>query len=320
MDFEFYRNFIIVAETGNISAAAKKLNLAQPALSSQLHKLEDYYGVKLINTGRGIRALNLTPAGETFLEKARQICYVEESIALDMQIFNKQTSGILRFSISPAKSNFFINHYLLPFSEKYPEISYRYKEEAVNMQIKHVLDGSSDFAFANAPLPASHNFSCHKSGKEYFYLIGTKENTKLFNTVLPEKHPESICIKNLEEVSLCCNFGCYSILRKSCQDRGFSPRIRFLATTNTGVLEFAKGNNCLAIVAVSGPEEIPADFKALTFKDGELYFDQTLFRSSKERMTHAAALFLNFFLRKRLEEGDELSPSEKNFIKKYRNA
>lgn len=31
MDFEFYRNFITVAETGNLTTASKKLALAQPA-------------------------------------------------------------------------------------------------------------------------------------------------------------------------------------------------------------------------------------------------------------------------------------------------
>ena len=35
MDFEFYRNFITVAETGNLTTASKKLALAQPALSAQ---------------------------------------------------------------------------------------------------------------------------------------------------------------------------------------------------------------------------------------------------------------------------------------------
>ena len=37
MDFEFYRNFITVAETGNLTTAAKKLSLAQPALLSLIH-------------------------------------------------------------------------------------------------------------------------------------------------------------------------------------------------------------------------------------------------------------------------------------------
>ena len=52
MDFEFYRNFITVAETGNLTTASKKLALAQPALSAQIKTLEHYYGAKLIQTAR----------------------------------------------------------------------------------------------------------------------------------------------------------------------------------------------------------------------------------------------------------------------------
>ena len=110
MDFEFYRNFITVAETGNLTTASKKLALAQPALSAQIKTLEHYYGAKLIQTARGKRQLTLTEAGEAFLGKARQICRTEETILLDMQSFNKKASGTLRFSVSPAKSTFFHQH------------------------------------------------------------------------------------------------------------------------------------------------------------------------------------------------------------------
>ena len=120
MDFEFYRNFITVAETGNLTTASKKLALAQPALSAQIKTLEHYYGAKLIQTARGKRQLTLTEAGEAFLGKARQICRTEETILLDMQSFNKKASGTLRFSVSPAKSTFFINTYLRPFAAAYP--------------------------------------------------------------------------------------------------------------------------------------------------------------------------------------------------------
>lgn len=121
MDFEFYRNFITVAETGNLTTASKKLALAQPALSAQIKTLEHYYGAKLIQTARGKRQLTLTEAGEAFLGKARQICRTEETILLDMQSFNKKASGTLRFSVSPAKSTFFINTYLRPFAAAIPK-------------------------------------------------------------------------------------------------------------------------------------------------------------------------------------------------------
>ena len=48
MEFDFYRNFLVLAESNTMSAAARKLNIVQTALSSQITKLEDYYGVKLV--------------------------------------------------------------------------------------------------------------------------------------------------------------------------------------------------------------------------------------------------------------------------------
>ena len=171
MDFEFYRNFITVAETGNLTTASKKLALAQPALSAQIKTLEHYYCAKLIQTARGKRRLTLTEAGEAFLGKARQICRTEETILLDMQSFNKKASGTLRFSVSPAKSTFFINTYLRPFASAYPEICFQLREEAVSAQTRHIAENSSDFAFANAPLPSPQLFAAHKTQKEYFYAV-----------------------------------------------------------------------------------------------------------------------------------------------------
>lgn len=121
MDFEFYRNFITVAETGNLTTASKKLALAQPALSAQIKTLEHYYGAKLIQTARGKRQLTLTEAGEAFLGKARQICRTEETILLDMQSFNKKASGTLRFSVSPAKSTFSSTPICVPLRPPIPK-------------------------------------------------------------------------------------------------------------------------------------------------------------------------------------------------------
>ena len=84
MDFAFYRNFIIVAETGNLSAAAKRLGIVQPALSAQMKAIERNYGVQLFKMQRGKRHIELTEAGETFLQQARQLCNTEDDISLRM--------------------------------------------------------------------------------------------------------------------------------------------------------------------------------------------------------------------------------------------
>ena len=290
MDFEFYRNFITVAETGNLTTASKKLSLAQPALSAQIKTLEQYYGTKLIKTARGKRQLDLTEAGAAFLSKARQICRTEETILLDMQNFNKKASGPLRFSVSPAKSTFFINTYLRPFASAYPEIDYQFREEAVSSQIKHINENSSDLAFANAPLPSPQMFNYHKSQKEYFYAVYSPDADSSLQPLLPLKPAQ------LQNIPVCCNFGCYSLLRKTCRSHGFNPKIRFIATTNTAALDFVQGGNGIAIVSASGTSDFPIGLLGRKIDDEGLYFEQTLFWSAKEKLSPTAKLFVDFYL------------------------
>ena len=92
MDFAFYRNFITVAETGNLSAAAKRLGIVQPALSAQMKAIERNYGVQLFKMQRGKRHIELTEAGETFLQQVRQLCNTEDDISLRMQAFGRRAA------------------------------------------------------------------------------------------------------------------------------------------------------------------------------------------------------------------------------------
>jgi len=61
--------FVTVAEEGQITRAAQELHIAQPALSQAMRQLEGEVGVQLLV--RNPRGVSLTPAGETFLVKAR---------------------------------------------------------------------------------------------------------------------------------------------------------------------------------------------------------------------------------------------------------
>jgi DNA-binding transcriptional LysR family regulator len=63
------RYFVAVAEEGQMTRAANRLHIAQPALSQAIAQLEARLGVELF--ARHARGMTLTPAGEAFLEKAR---------------------------------------------------------------------------------------------------------------------------------------------------------------------------------------------------------------------------------------------------------
>jgi DNA-binding transcriptional LysR family regulator len=68
-DFRQLRYFVTVAEEGQMTRAARRLQLAQPALSQAIGRLEHQVGVKLLE--RNPRGVTLTAAGEAFMEKAR---------------------------------------------------------------------------------------------------------------------------------------------------------------------------------------------------------------------------------------------------------
>lgn len=66
MDMEYYRNFIAIVEAGSLSAASKRVHVAQPALSNQLKLLQKKFGTQLVNIRRGVHNIELTNAGAAF--------------------------------------------------------------------------------------------------------------------------------------------------------------------------------------------------------------------------------------------------------------
>ncbi len=71
MDTRKLRYLVAIAEEGSMSAAAQRLNVAQPSLSQHVMALERDLGVELmVRTSRGI---SLTQAGDLLVERARDI-------------------------------------------------------------------------------------------------------------------------------------------------------------------------------------------------------------------------------------------------------
>ncbi len=290
MDFDFYRNFITIAETGNLTTAAKKLSLAQPALSAQVKTMEQYYNIKLLKTGRGMRQAELTEAGEAFLRKAKKICMLEENLFTEMNNYQEGSAGSLAFSISPGVTDFFMHRYLLPFSLQYPEVVYEVHEVDVQTQMRHIAEGLGDFAFANAPLPKKALFKTCSSEKEYFYVVYAEDNKIEFAP------PQELKLPELEGVPLCCNFGCYRLLANACAGAGFTTVMKFTSTTARAALTFAAQGSAAAVVSGSCLQSLPPKLQYSRLDEAALFFEQTLFWEKGAALSACAEKFLEFYL------------------------
>ena len=77
------RYFVAVADEGQMTRAAHKLHIAQPALSQAIAQLESELGLELLE--RHARGVTLTQAGEAFLPKARAALAAETDAAATAQ-------------------------------------------------------------------------------------------------------------------------------------------------------------------------------------------------------------------------------------------
>ncbi|MFI9155237.1 LysR family transcriptional regulator [Streptomyces sp. NPDC053367] len=80
IELRHLRAFLAIADEGNVTRAAARLHLGQPALSRTLRRLEDHLGARLVD--RSTHHLRLTAEGRTFRDKARAALAAVET-ALD---------------------------------------------------------------------------------------------------------------------------------------------------------------------------------------------------------------------------------------------
>ena len=99
-DWNRARAFLVTAEEGSLSAAARALGLAQPTLGRQVDALEEELGVTLFERfGRG---LQLTPAGHELVTHARAMG--EAASRLSMAAYGQ--SGEIEGTVSISRCRF----------------------------------------------------------------------------------------------------------------------------------------------------------------------------------------------------------------------
>nr|WP_142410652.1 LysR family transcriptional regulator [Clostridium sp. Marseille-P7770] len=136
-----------LAETGNITQAAKLLFISQPALSLYISNLENILGIRLFE--RIGKSFVLTQAGELYVEKASQMLKLKESFDYDLsEIVNGQDER-LRVGIQDIRSHFLTPIILPKMDKMYPRTKLVWMEGNYTPLEQMLLNNELDIFFCN---------------------------------------------------------------------------------------------------------------------------------------------------------------------------
>jgi DNA-binding transcriptional LysR family regulator len=141
--------FVTVADEGQITRAARKLELAQPALSQAIAQLESDLGFKLLK--RHARGVTLTPAGEAFLVKARAAVSAWSDAAATARSMARARHGTIEFGFLGVPPGLHSPKILEGFARANPEIDVCYRELPFPTAVTSSWLGDVDVAVCHSP-------------------------------------------------------------------------------------------------------------------------------------------------------------------------
>lgn len=151
MELRHLRYFIAVATELSFVRAAARLRIAQPSLSTQIRKLEEELGFRLLDRSRSHVAL--TDAGAVFLQDARDVVARAEAAVRRARDATQGKIGELRIATISLFTHTFLPGSLPRFTEAYPGVKVTISEAGSDAQVTKLVKGEVHLGFTAAPFP-----------------------------------------------------------------------------------------------------------------------------------------------------------------------
>lgn len=254
MDIRDMRYFYTIAEEGNISNAAKRLNIAQPALSRQMKQLENNLGIQLFE--RGSRRIKLTEAGHLMRERVEQILELVEGTINEITELNSGIAGTISLGTVTTSGAILLPNLINRFHNLYPNVTFQLWE-GDGFRILELLDkGIIEIGIIRAPFDSAIYESISLPNEPL--VIAMKQDCSC------GKDTKNIRLIELSNQPLIVPIRWKSMFVDWCAKAGFKPNIVCLCDGIIMNILWAKRGIGMALVPKS-TEELIAD-SALTYK------------------------------------------------------
>ena len=252
MNLQYYYNYVTIVEEGSLTAASRKLHIAQPALSNQIKAMEQKYGTRLFF--RGSRRLELTDAGKILYQKARHMCEIEQEAQNEIVSGFSGQKGLLRVGVAPALAGGKIDDVLLAFAEKYPKIDIKYIEASPMDLYKMLQNGIIEAAAVKTmgEIPDNLNLlATETSPTVALYKPGTG--------LLDKGRKESVSISQLSAVPIATEEMYQGSVRAAFKAKDASFYLKSLSSSPAVSVRMAKAGLAVALVSSLAAEKMKAE-------------------------------------------------------------
>jgi DNA-binding transcriptional LysR family regulator len=145
MELYQLRSFSMVAKLGQLTKAAERLHLSQPALSAQIKALEDELGVALFD--RVASGMELTAAGRRLLPEAEKVVAGAQALRSRAHAIKGDVAGRARVGTVSDPDFIRIGDFLARAIDAFPLLEIELRHEVSGAAFERVRDGELDASF-----------------------------------------------------------------------------------------------------------------------------------------------------------------------------
>ncbi|MBO9513668.1 MAG: LysR family transcriptional regulator [Variovorax sp.] len=255
VELRHLRYFMAVAEAGNLSRAAEKLFIAQPPLSVQIRQLEEDLGAPLfVRHPKGVR---LTGAGERLLPEARHL--LNRAAQLKGHIEGSAQSGSLAIGYVPSAGSTVLPELVRSLRARMPGLQLELREMISSEQVDALVAGSIDVGLARTEPGHPRIQVASRMADPFALAMPRADAAKLPGRV------ELKLFADRDFIAFTRHRGpaYFDQAIHLCAKAGFSPRIRYEASTVHGVLDLVGAGLGVALVPASSAL---LQFRGLAFR------------------------------------------------------
>jgi DNA-binding transcriptional LysR family regulator len=247
MDLRQLKQFAVLAEILSFRRAAESLNMAQPALSVSIRRLEDDLGVRLFERSR--RGVQLTEAGKAILHDAKLALQAAARVREVAACAAAGGVGTLRISFVSTAAYSLLPRILERLRDTHPGIRVELFERSTDAIIAGLESNRFDVAIVRYPLPAVRDMRLEFVEKDYFCAVLPRGHrlAKRTHLWLRELSADFFLIPPIAESP-----ALHHLVLSACQKAGFMPLLAQQEAIQIGtVLGLVEGGFGVALIPQS---------------------------------------------------------------------